>query len=416
MLFNYKTLYSQALDPQSKSYTGGFGRFRHFSQPSTPDDKDIVTPNNDTPYSWAWLDLRAEPWVLTLPATPKERYNVFQLVDLYTFNYAYVGVRATGFGPGSYLFAGPHWSGRANSEITQVLRSETDFVAILGRTSESGLEDIAAVQALQAQYHLASLSQFEKTSAPPAAPPVQWPKWDQNKALSPGFIGYLNFILQFTQPAHPSEIALMARFARIGVGAGFPFDYGQLDPAMQQSLVDGVKDGAARLRVAVEHTKSSLGLFGTREALENDYLKRAVAAAVGIYGNSAEEAVYIGTRKDDRGALLDGAKRYVLKFSEAQLPPAKFFWSTTMYGLPDRGLVANPINRYSIGDRTQGIQYGSDGSLTLYVQRESPGAEKDSNWLPCPARGPFAMITRIYGPSEAAATGNWLMPNPTEIR
>jgi hypothetical protein len=416
MLINYKSLYTQALDPLSKSYTGGFGRFRHLSQPATPATKDIVTPNNDTLYSWAWLDLRAEPWVLSLPATPRDRYNVFQLVDLYTFNYAYVGVRATGFGPGNYLLAGPHWRGQAGPEITRILHSETDFVGILGRTSESGPDDIAAVQALQAQYFLTSLSQFEKMPAQAAAPPVQWLKWDGKKALSPAFIGYLNFILQFTQPAHPSESALMARFARIGVGAGFPFAYGQLDSVMQQALLDGVKDGAARLKDAVEHTKSSLGLFGSREALKNDYLKRAVAAAAGIYGNSAEEAVYMGTRKDDEGTPLDGRKRYVLKFSEAQLPPAKFFWSTTMYGLPDRRLVANSINRYSIGDRTKGIQYGTDGSLTLYVQRESPGADKNSNWLPCPAQGPFAMITRIYGPSEAAATGKWVMPSPAEIR
>ncbi len=277
MLFNYKTLYSQALDPQSKSYAGGFGRFRHFSQLLTPEDEDAVTANNDTPYSWAWLDLRAEPWVLTLPATPKDRYNHFQLIDLYTFNCAYVGVHATGFDPGSYLVAGPHWSGNANPEIARVLHSETDFVGILGRTGESGPDDIAAVQALQAQYHLASLSQVEKTPAQAAAPPVQWPEWDEKKALSPGFIGYLNFILQFTQPAHPSESALMTRFARIGVGAGFPFEYGQLDPAMQQALLDGVKEGAAQLRDAAEHTKSPLGLFGTREVLKNDYLKRAIA-------------------------------------------------------------------------------------------------------------------------------------------
>jgi len=170
MLYNYKTLYVQAVDTSAKEYVGGFGKFRQYSQPYTPANKEIVTPNNDTPYSWAWLDLRAEPWVLCVPALPKERYNVFQFVDLFTFNYAYVGVRATGPDAGCYLFPGPGWSGAPPPDIKQVFPSETSFVGMLGRTSENGPTDVKAVQALQAQYKLMPLSTFLKQQAPAPAP------------------------------------------------------------------------------------------------------------------------------------------------------------------------------------------------------------------------------------------------------
>jgi hypothetical protein len=154
MLFNYKTLYEQAVDPASKSYVGGFGKFRNYSHPCGPENKDIVTPNNDTPYSWAWLDLRREPWVLTVPAVKDDRYYVFQWIDLFTYNFAYVGSRATGNGAGRYLFAGPNWHGDTPKGIDKVFRSETDLILTLGRTALSGAADVKNVQAIQKQYQL----------------------------------------------------------------------------------------------------------------------------------------------------------------------------------------------------------------------------------------------------------------------
>ncbi|WMD22042.1 DUF1254 domain-containing protein [Achromobacter seleniivolatilans] len=409
MLYNYKTMYVQAIHPGDKAYVGGFGKFRHYSQPYTPENREIVTPNNDTPYSWAWLDLRAQPWVLSLPATPKGRYNVFQMVDLYTYNFAYAGVRSTGFGAGNYLIAGPHWNGGTPKGITKVLRSETDFVAILGRTSLNGAADVKNVQALQAKYQLRPLNAFERQPAPAAAAPVDWLPWDEPRATSVDFIAYLNQLLQFTQPQPAGEEAMMRRFATIGIAPGKPFDASKLDAATRQSIADGVADAKAALLQAQKQTRSSIGLFGSREAMGSDYTKRAVAAAMGIYGNSKEEAIYLGYEEDAQGNPLDGSKAYVIRFEPGQLPPVQFFWSMTLYDLPGRHLVENPIKRYAIGDRTPGLKYGKDGSLTLYVQHARPAKGNESNWLPAP-EGKFNIVARFYGPKPAVIDGTWKLP------
>jgi hypothetical protein len=411
MLFNYKTLYQQALDPGSKSYVGGFGKFRNYSQPYGPENKEIVTPNNDTPYSWAWLDLRREPWVLTVPAVKNDRYYVFQWIDLFTYNFAYVGSRTTGNGAGHYLFAGPNWHGDTPKGIDKVFRSETDLILTLGRTALSGSADVKNVQAIQKQYQVTPLSAFEHTSAPPPVAKVTFPKWDEAKATSIDFISYLNFLLQFTQPTAPSEVELMQRFAKIGIAPGEAFDPAALPPATREAIEAGVADGKAALADAEKHTTSSYDLFGSRQDLNGDYMKRAVAAAMGIYGNTKEEAVYVGTHVNADHEQLVGTQPYVIHFDKKDLPPAKFFWSMTMYDLPARHLVANPIHRYSIGDRTKGIQYGADGSLDIYVQHASPGADKESNWLPAP-EGAYDVIARIYGPDASVFDGSWKFPEP----
>ena len=411
MLFNYKTLYEQVLDPGSKSYVGGFGKFRNYSHPYGPENKEIVTPNNDTPYSWAWLDLRREPWVLTVPAVKDDRYYVFQWIDLFTYNFAYVGSRATGNGTGHYLFAGPDWHGDTPKGIDKVFRSETDIILTLGRTALNGPADVKNVQALQKQYQLTPLSAFEHTSAPPPAPKVTFPKWDEAKATSIDFISYLNFMLQFTQPTAPSEVDLMQRFAKIGIAPGQPFDPAALPAATREAIEQGVADGKAALADAEKHTTSSYDLFGSRQDLNGDYMKRAVAAGMGIYGNTKEEAVYVGTRVNADHEQLLGSQPYLIHFDKKDLPPAKFFWSMTMYDLPGRHLVANPINRYSIGDRTKGIRYNPDGSLDIYVQHTTPGADKESNWLPAP-EGAYNVIARIYGPDASVFDGTWKFPAP----
>ena len=414
MLFNYKTMYGGAINAADPEY-GGFGKFKHYSQPYTAANTDIITPNNDTPYSWGWLDLRAEPWVLSLPAVPKDRYNVFQFFDLYTYNFAYVGVRATGFGAGSYLFAGPHWRGKMPAGIARSFQSETDFVGILGRTSLSGPEDAANVEALQAQYKLEPLSAYVHRTAPAPAKPVDWPVWDEKKALSPEFISYLNLLLQYTQPVVPSEKALMQRFSQIGIAPGKPFNFASLPAATQTALTQGVADGMAELQQAEKTSTSSTGVFGTRADLNNDYLKRAIGAAIGIYGNSAVEAVYEGYHTDASGKMLDGSKKYVLHLGKEQLPPVQFFWSMTMYDLPGRHLVANPINRYSIGDRTPGLKYGADGSLDIYIQPVAPEGGLANNWLPSPQSGPYNVIMRLYGPSADVIAGKWKLPAVQEV-
>ena len=408
-LQGYQTLWNQTQNKAFPGYVGGFNRFRHYSRSATPADTDIVTPNNDTPYSWAWLDLRAEPIVLKLPAVAAPRYTVNQWFDLYTHNFAYTGVRTTGRSAGTYLFAGPRWQGTVPKGITKVFRAETDVVGTLTRTQLNGPEDIPNVEALQARYELIPLSRFTGSRPPQPAAPVAWPAWDPVKAEGIGFISYLNALLPL-MPTVPSERAIMARFARIGIGPGLPFDPNRLDPATRSAIEAGVSTAAANLRSKALAQSSSKGFFGTREELGPDYLTyRAMGAMLGIYGNSSAEALYASQQTGPDGKVLDGRRRWLLRFPPGQLPPVSEFWSITMYNLPERLLVANPIDRYSIGDRTKGLKLGADGSLEIYLQHDNPGPDKASNWLPAPA-GPFFFVARLYGPSDAALNGTWTLP------
>jgi hypothetical protein len=412
MLYNYKTLFQQTADPSFPGYIGGFNRWRHYSRGFTPADKDIVTPSNDTPYSWAWLDLRAEPMVVSVPASP-DRYYVLQWFDLYTHNFAYIGSRATGTEAGDYLFVGPGWNEETPKGIKQVIRSETQMIGTLTRTSWTGEEDRGGLVAMQRQYRIRPLSEYTGARPPVPAPTFQFPAWDEARANSIGFIDYLNFILQFT-PAVASEKPAMERFARIGIGPGRAFNGATLDPATRDAIEAGVKDGNDRLQATIAKTTSSVDLFGTREFLGTDYvMRRALGAAMGLYGNSKEEAYYTAYATDSAKQALDGNKNYVLRFSKEQVPTVRFFWSMTMYDLPGRQLVANPISRHAIGSRTKGLKTNADGSVDIYLQAKSPGADKESNWLPTPTKGPFYMVLRMYGPEGAVAAGKWQAPQPT---
>lgn len=410
-LQGYQTFYNQTQNKDFPGYVGGVNRFRHYSRPATPADTDIVTPNNDTPYSWAWLDLRAEPMVLSLPAEPS-RYYVNQWFDLYTHNFAYTGVRSTGREAGNYLFAGPHWKGTVPKGITKVFRSETEFIGTLTRTQYLGPDDLTAMQATQAKYKLQPLSVFSASRTPPAAPEIAFPKWDAQKAQGIEFISYLNALLPF-MPPQASEKEMFKRFAKIGVGAGKAFDANKLKPETREAIEQGIFEASQELQKYASEQKDSSPFFGTREFLGTDYIRRRnVGAMLGIYGNSRDEAVYGAYQTDANGKPLDGSKRWILRFEPGQLPPTSLFWSATMYKLPERFLVDNPINRYSIGDQTAGMKQAPDGSLTIYIQRDSPGADKESNWLPTP-NGPFFMVTRFYGPKPALLDKTWKQPNIT---
>jgi hypothetical protein len=408
-LQGYKTMYNQTQNRDFPGFVGGFDRFRHYTRLATPADTDIVTPNNDTPYSWAWLDLRAEPMVVSLPAVSAPRYFVNQWFDLYTHNFAYTGVRATGRDAGNYLFAGPRWKGEVPKGITKVFRAETDFVGTLTRTQLNGPADIAAMQAVQTKYTLTPLSKFAGTPTPAPAPAIAWPRWDEEKAAGIGSIEYLNFLLQF-MPVVPSEEAMFARFAQIGIGAGKPFDAAKLDPAVRAAIEEGMAESASELKARALAESSSKGFFGTREELGSAYLiYRSMGAMLGIYGNSIEEAVYATQQKGPDGNVLDGSKHWVLRFEPGALPPCNEFWSITMYGLPDRFLIENPINRYSVGDRTEGLRKGADGSLEIYIQHDRPEGARASNWLPAP-KGPFFFVARFYGPRPELIEGKWTLP------
>ncbi|KPH01725.1 hypothetical protein AEQ67_05560 [Pseudomonas sp. RIT-PI-q] len=406
MLMHYQTMEKQVLNPDAAEYVGGFNRFRHYSELYTPKNREVVTPNNDTPYSWAWLDLRSEPQVLSVPAVADDRYYVHQLVDQYTHNFAYVGVLSTGREAGDYLIAGPNWQGSTPAGIKGVLRSETEIVMVLGRTGLKNADDLPAVRALQQQYRLRALHEYTGGPAPIAAPAIAWPAWDSKSGLGPGFIPVLNQILTLC-PTHPSEQALRGRFARIGIVPGQGFDVAALPVETRQALIAGIQDAQAQLQAGTGKVRNTLGLFGTREVLHANYLNRAIAAAVGIYGNSVEEAFYLGSRLDNQGQSLQGGRRYRLRFAPGQLPPASEFWSLTLYDLPDRQLVANPIDRYCLSSRDR-LQADADGGLTLLMQSSAPDDQR--NWLPAPQSGPFTLVLRLYGPERQVIEQRWQMP------
>jgi hypothetical protein len=415
MVDNYRIEYAYFVDSKNPEFKNPWNQLRNIPRVYTPDDKAIQTPNSDTPYSMIGMDLRAEPMVLTVPAVDKERYYSIQLIDAYTHNFAYIGSRATGNEAGSYLIAGPNWKGDAPRGVKKVIPSETEFVIAAYRTQLFNPGDLDNVKKVQAGYKAEPISAFLGRPAPKPAPAVNFikPLTPETQKTSPEFFNILNFVLQFT-PTVPSEKDLMARFAKIGVGAGKSIDVSKLSPEMKSAIEQGMADAwqdleALRKRIDAKEVTSG-ELFGTREFLKNNYLYRMAGAVLGIYGNSKQEAMYPVYAIDNDGQKLHGSKRYTLRFAPGQLPPVNAFWSLTMYELPSSLLVANPLNRYLINaPMLPSLKKDADGGLTLFVQNESPGKDKEANWLPAP-KGPFFVILRLYRPKDEVVDGKWTAP------
>jgi len=414
---NYRVMHSYFVDSGGPEFKAPWNMLNNVDRVYTPKDTSIQTPNSDTPYSQLGVDLRAEPLVLTVPAVEHDRYYSLQFIDLYTFNFAYVGSRATGSAAGNYLLAGPGWKGKVPPGIDKVIRSETELAFVLYRTQLRNPGDIEKVKAVQAGYKVQPLSAFLKTAAPPPAPAIVFPKplsADEERS-SLDFFGELNFLLQFA-PTHPSEAALRERFAKIGIVPGKPFDVGALSPEMRQALADGMADAwktlAAYKKDEIDTGKrTSADGFGTRDFLHGDYLARMASAAFGIYGNSKEEAIYPAYFVDSKGQPMDGSKHaYRLRFAPGALPPAKAFWSITMYQLPSSLLVDNALDRYLINSAMLSeLKRDKDGGITLYLQADSPGKALETNWLPAP-KGPFWSAMRLYWPKAEALDGRWKQP------
>jgi len=412
---NYRILYAYWVDSKDPEYRAPWNQITNTARVYTPEDKAVQTPNSDTPYSGVGLDLRTEPIVLTVPAIEKERYFSIQLIDLYTFNFDYIGSRATGNGGGSFLIAGPGWKGESPKGITKVIRSETDLAMAVYRTQLFNPDDLDNVKKIQAGYKAQPLSAFLGQAAPKAAPQISYMKPltpDQQKTSLEMF-NLLNFALQFC-PTVPTEKDLMARFARIGIGAGKTFDASKLTPEMNKAIQDGIADAwqdeaGVEKRMATGEVTSG-DMFGTREYLKNNYLYRMTGAVWGIYANSSAEAIYPNYSVGADGKNLDGANLYTVSFRQGQLPPANAFWSLTMYELPASLLYANPLNRYLLNaPMLPQFKLNEDGGLTFYIQNESPGKDKEANWLPAP-KGPFKMLLRIYWPKPEALDGTWKAP------
>ena len=297
MVDSYRIQHAYFVDRENPEFKAPWNQIRNIPRVYTPDDKAVQTPNSDTPYSMLGMDLRAEPIVLTVPPIEKERYFSVQLIDAYTFNFDYIGSRATGNDGGSFLIAGPGWKGETPKGVKKVIRSETELVLAAYRTQLFNPGDLDNVKKVQAGYKVQPLSAFLGQPAPTAAPAIDFikPLTPAEQRTSPEFFNILNFVLQFC-PTNPSETELMARFAKIGVGAGKTFDAGKLSPEVKTAIEQGMADAwadLAELQKRIDAKEVTSGdMFGTREYLKNNYLYRMAAAVLGIYGNSKQEAMY----------------------------------------------------------------------------------------------------------------------------
>ena len=415
MVDNYRILHYYFANSKHPEFKAPWNQIANLARVYTPDDKEVQTPNSDTPYSWLGLDLRTEPMVLTLPSIEKSRYYSVQLIDLYTHNFDYLGSRATGSDAGSYLIAGPDWQGKKPKGIKKVIHTETELVLAIYRTQLFSPDDMEKVKAIQASYIVQPLSAFVGQPAPKVAPEISFiePLTRDEIKTSPKVFEQLNFVLKFC-PTHPSEKELMARFAKLDMGAGKTFDMSKFSPEVQKAVGQGIADAWSDFDALKKRAEtgeiSGADAFGTREYLKNNYAYRMIAAVLGIWGNSTAEAIYPMYYVDSDGEKLDGANRYTLRFGADELPPANAFWSLTMYEMPASLLVANPINRYLLNSTMlSDFVRDADGGITLYIQHDSPGKDKEANWLPA-AKGPFIANMRLYWPKPEALDGSWKQP------
>jgi hypothetical protein len=401
----YRILHDFALDPASPEFKAPLNEVFHSRRLADPRDRSIVAMNVDTPYSYAWLDLRSEPVVLTMPAFEPQRYVSAQLIDLYTYIVGYISPRTNGHRGGEFLIAGPSWTGEASPGMW-VFRCPTELCLVLIRTQLFDEEDMPNVVAIQDAVSIRPLSASQGQASPRAAPalaPIE--RVDVRAAADLRFFDVLAWMLAL-MPTLPEDRDLRDRMARIGVRPGTRLD---LPASSRQLVLAGMRAGMQEILERSKRVRSSREIFGSREFFAGDHLARATGAFLGILGNAAEEYLGVGYQADAQGRPFDGARRYTITFAPGGLPPVSAFWSITVYDA-DKHLYANEIDRYVISSRhiTQ-MTPDPNGGLTIDIQHEAPAPGRIANWLPCPP-APFGLTFRTYLPSEAIRTGAWTPP------
>jgi hypothetical protein len=426
IVMNYAVMNEFCVDKNSSQYKAPFNEISNEARVFTYKDTAVVTPNSDTPYSMLWLDLRAEPMVLSVPAVEKERYYSVQMIDGNAYNYGYIGSRATGPEAGDYLVVGPDWKGETPAGIKKVFQSTTPFSLTIFRTQLFNAEDMPNVVKVQAGYKAQPLSTFLKQPAAAAAPKIDFLP-ATTAGIKANFYEYLDAALQFVPPS-PESNEIRAKLASIGIGPGKTFEFKDLSLEHKAAVLLAMKEGDDKVdRYLVTGNKDINGwkvgaLFGDRAFYNGDWLKRAAAAKGGIYGNDGIEAMYPMTRTTADGEPLDGSKHnYTLTFPAGQFPPVNAFWSVTMYDGKSQLLIENPINRYLINSpMLPNMKKNADGSLTLYIQKDSPGKDKESNWLPAP-NDLIYLVMRLYWPKTEQPSilppgeGTWKPPGIVKV-
>ncbi len=395
---------------------GPMGQFIKLRQYPDASFRDVTAPNADTLYTTAWIDVGKEPWVLSIPDM-KDRYFLVPMLDGWTNVFQVPGKRTTGTKAQTYAITGPGWKGSLPPGVKEY-KSPTSIVWILGRIYCTGTpEDYAAVHALQDQFSLVPLSSYGKSYSPPAG--TVDPSTDMKTAVREQVnrmdtVSYFTLLAQLMKanPPAAADAPELAKFAKIGLVAGKDFDASKLDADFAKRIPQVAFDRIMLQFKVGKSVKTINGwLFDTETGIYGtDYLNRAFVTAIGLGANRIQDAVYPTSLKDAEGKAYDGANKYVMYFPKGQLPPVAGFWSITMYDA-NYFFVANPINRYSISAR-QNLKANPDGSIDLYIQNQSPGADKESNWLPAP-KDKFILMLRMYWPNEKSPSiinGTWTPP------
>jgi hypothetical protein len=405
---------------ESRAPMGQFARFRTYPAVS---DHTVAAPNADTLYTLAWVDVSKEPWVLGIPDM-KDRYYLTPMLSGWTDVFQAPGKRTTGDRAQKYVITGPGWKGTLPTGLTQY-KSPTGMVWIVGRIYCTGTpEDYKEVHAQQDQFSLVPLSSYGKPYTPPAGhvdPSIDMKTAVRDQVNAMDVSAYFNLLaaLMKGNPPAPADAPIVARMAKIGIVPGQPFDMGKFSPQTAAALQGVPKDAFRKIMAHFHESKrengwvfsTEVGFYGT------SYLQRAMVSAIGPGGNRPQDAVYPVSEVDADGRPYDGAaNKYVMHFDKGQMPPAQGFWSLTMY---DAGyfFVPNPLNRYNLSSRSK-FQENQDGSVDLYLQKDSPGQEKEANWLPAP-NGKFILMLRLFWPREKPPSiidGTWKIPPVKKVQ
>jgi hypothetical protein len=397
------------------AFKGPMNTFVNVPAYPTADMRTVVRPNFDTLYSSAWLDLTKEPMVVSVPDTGA-RYYLLPMLDMWTDVFASPGWRTTGTEAQTFLITAPGWTGTVPADVTQI-KASTPYVWIIGRIKTDGPSDYDAVHKIQAGLKLRPLSEIgnidwkpEPATIDPDVDMKTPPKEQVDKMSAAEFFAYGAELLKL-HPPHFTDEPIIARLKRVGFEVGKSFDINKVDPAIKkglesapeaaQKLMEWKTPTLARVENYWSMNTDTMGVYG------NYYLKRAIVTQVGLGANSPQDAVYPLNIGDKDGKPLDGIDNYTIHFDKSQIPPVEAFWSITLYD-PQGFQVANDLNRFAVSSWMP-FKYNSDGSLDLYFQNQSPGADKEANWLPSP-KGPFNLTMRLYAPKSDALTGKWNPP------
>jgi hypothetical protein len=411
---------STNIEPGKEIGKGPMNMFTNVPSYPPADLKLVVRVNFDTLYSIAWLHMTTEPMIVSAPNTDG-RYYLLPMLDMWTDVFASPGWRTTGTQAGNFLVTPPGWNEAIPPGMTRI-SAPTPFVWIIGRTKTDGPQDYDAVHKIQAGYKVTPLSEWGKPTKPievkidPTVDMKTPPKVQIDTMPAGKFFAYAAELLK-VNPPHITDQPMVAQLKKIGIEPGKSFDLDKTDPAVRNALARAPEDARqlmawkaptlARVANGWSMNTDTMGVYG------NYYLKRAIVAQLGLGANLPEDAIYPLNLADETGRPLDGANKYILHFNKGDTPPAKAFWSVTLYDT-EGFQVGNPLNRFAVSSWMP-FNYNADGSLDLYFQNESPGKDKETNWLPAP-KSPFNLTMRVYAPQSEALTGKWNPPPVTRVQ